>query len=186
MVGCRDFSPALISFLVLLWVPNWGGVELVAVVKELSCEAKAEMFLQWNLLPQTDFSFLVLVVKWGSVSDLSSVNIISISLQQDFCWALSVSINRALYNVLFDACLAILLMGWLLPRKSCKHVLVWSNERMWGKVDVLFFPFQKGKKEGHFNVNNMLKYLNSWITLLWLIPKKREFLNILFLGVSKH
>lgn len=48
---------------------------------------EAELFLQWHLLPQSDFLFFIffiLVAKRGSISDLSSVEIVSISLHQDF------------------------------------------------------------------------------------------------------
>lgn len=44
---------------------------------------KAETFLQWHLLPQSDFFFFSILVAKRGISDLSSVDIVSISLHQD-------------------------------------------------------------------------------------------------------
>lgn len=60
-------------------------------------EVEAEMLLKWHLLSQIDFSFFS-SCKVSSVSDVSSVNSISISLYHDFLLNPFANINGIPYN----------------------------------------------------------------------------------------
>lgn len=69
---------------VLVGAPEPGGSGDGGFGRRAGGGVKAETFLQWHLLPQSDFFFFsILVAKRGFISDLSSVDIVSISLHQD-------------------------------------------------------------------------------------------------------
>ena len=105
-------------------------------------EVGVEMVLPWHSLLCIDFS-LFLFAKWGPVSHLSFVNSLRAAFYHNFCQTLSVDLNQSPFFVML---VCHFINGLVFTKKSCKHTLEWSNERMWGKSPHVLFPFQKGKR----------------------------------------